>query len=84
MLRAGMREVGNQSRSEGVGNDRHDDGYGRGGSQGGAGRDRYISHDDIHLALNQLGSQLRYTVVIAVGRSPVDHHIASLGVARVP
>ena len=42
-------------------------------------------HDDyIDFALDQVGGQLRYPIVIAVGGTPLDHHIASLGVAGVP
>ena len=40
--------------------------------------------DDVHFALDQVGNQLRNPIVIAVGGSPLDHHIAALGVARVP
>ena len=42
-------------------------------------------HDDyIDFALDQVGGQLRYPSVIAVGGTPLDHNIASLGVAGVP
>jgi hypothetical protein len=35
-------------------------------------------------ARNEIGGQLWETSVVAVGRSPLDQYVATLGVARVP
>ena len=38
----------------------------------------------VDFALDQVGDQLWYPVDIAVSGSPLNHHVAPLGVARVP
>jgi hypothetical protein len=51
---------------------------------GGTGRDRSVDDDHIDFALDKVGGQFRYSIVIAVGGAPLDHQIASLGVPRIP
>ncbi len=79
-----MREVCDQARSDWIGDEGHDDGDGGRGALARTGCDRAVHDDHVDFALDQVGDQLRYPIVIAVGGSPLDHHIASLGVARVP
>jgi hypothetical protein len=42
-----------------------------------------VDNDHIDFALDQVGGQVRYPSVVSVGGSPLDHHIASLGIASV-
>ena len=68
-----------------VGNDRHDDRDGGRGVPGCLGSERTIQNDHVDFVLDQFGGQIAGTrAKLAVGGSPIDHHIASLGVARIP
>jgi hypothetical protein len=42
-----------------------------------------VCDDHIDFVLDEVGGQLREPRIVAIGRSPLDHHIASLDVARI-
>ena len=81
---ARMREVRDQAGSNRISDERHDDGDGRRGALDRSGRGRTIHDDQIGFALDQVGGQRGDASVIPGGRSPFDHHVASLDVACVP
>ena len=80
---ARMREVRDQAGSDRIADDGHDDWDGGRGALDRLGRNRSRDDDYLDFALKQVRGQLWYPIEIAVGGSPLDHHIASLGVARV-
>ena len=79
-----MRKVRDEARSDWITDDRQNDWDGGRGALDRLGCNRTIDDDYIEFALDQVGGQLRQPIVIAVGGSPLDYHIATLGVARVP
>ena len=74
-----MREARDQTGSEWIGDHAMTMGMVDVARLAGAGRLRAVHDDHLDSALDQIGNQLRYPGVVAVGRSPLDHHIASLG-----
>src|SRR5215813_12975912 len=78
-----MRKVRNQTRSDWIGYDRHDDwNCGRSAlhsQRSGGGFD----NDDIDFALDQIIHQVGHTGEITFGRSPLDHYIPTLRVASL-
>src|ERR1700731_2024927 len=62
----------------------HDDGNGGCGTVDRLDCDRAPRDDHLDLAKDQVLSQLRYPSIIAVSGTPLDHYIASFGVASVP
>ena len=81
---ARMCEVRNQAGPDWIGHQGHDDGNSGRGTLCRLGCNRAVHDDHIDLALHQVGGQRGYLIVIAAGRSPFDHYVASLHVARVP
>jgi hypothetical protein len=78
-----MGEAGDQTGSDWIGYVGHYDGDGGRGALRGTSRGRTVHDDQFDLVLDQLGNQLRYSIVIAVSVPPLDYYIASLGVSGV-
>src|SRR5215813_14778904 len=79
-----MGKARDQAGPNWIGDGSHDDRDDGRGALRGTGRDRSVHDDHIDFALYKVSGQFRYSIVIAIGRSPLDHQIASLGVPRIP
>jgi hypothetical protein len=80
---AGVRKACDQPGADWISDERRDNRDGRRGALECLGCGRSLHDDYIDFPLDQVSSQLRYLVEIAVGRSPLDHQVASLGVTSV-
>jgi hypothetical protein len=80
---ARLREIGDEAGSDRIGDDGHHDRDRGRRARGGLGGGCRVGDDHLDLALHEIGGQLRKLSVVAVDRSPLDHHIASLHVASV-
>ena len=82
-IAARMREARNQPGSDRISHSSHDDGNSGGGALKRLGCNGIPNDDYVDFAINQVCSQLRYATVVAICRSPLNQHVATLRVSRV-
>jgi len=84
MFPPGCARLTTRLRSDRIGDACHDDRDSGGDTLDRLGCDRVVHDDHLGLGLNQIRDQLWYSIVIAVGISPLDDTIAPRDVVRVP